>query len=653
MSEPSSSGRHLPYQPGLDGLRALAVLAVMAYHFGIRALRGGLFGVDLFFVLSGFLITTLLLREFHGADRIDFGGFYARRVRRLFPALMVILIAVTIYAQVTHPFPFIADEMRKDSFASLFYVANWWFAYADLSYFAQFGAPLPLRHVWSLAVEEQWYLVWPVVLLVLLRVSKRNLSVVLGVVVALALASAAWMSHLVEPFSDPSRAYYGTDTRAHTLLVGAGLAIVLHRWPVRRTGAVSRAVQVGGAGALVGCVWVFTSIEGFDQRLYRGGFLLFAIAGAFVVGGIMVDERGPLARLLSIPPLPWIGRLSYGLYLWHWPIAVWINPIQGRFSGFGLLAVRTGVSFAAATASYYLIERPIRTAAWQRLPRPRLATAAAMAVASAVLVAVIWLPVAPPKAAAVVDKRPAAPRPPDRPDDLKVLLVGDSVAWSLGWGLPKQDGLRVSTAAALGCGILPGRMINNGIIHIETGVPPCATERDRWTTAIASLHPDVVVFGYGAWEVYDHIFGTSAYRVYSDRYRKELASTLRDDLDFLRTKTSAPIVFLDAPCMSQPSYQLGEPPNPRNSAERVRWVNEVLDQVVSERSDSVTILRWSAFLCPGGKFQTQLDGVLLRPDGVHFDAESAPTAWRWLQPRLRDLVVESKETNAPAGGSGS
>ncbi len=647
MSDPSHAPRHLSYQPGLDGLRAVAVLAVMLYHFGVQPARGGLLGVDLFFVLSGFLITTLLVREFDGAERIDFGGFYARRIRRLFPAIVVLLCAVTIQQHFVHPPPLIAAEVRKDSLASLFYGANWWFTYSKLSYFAQFGAPLPLRHMWSLAVEEQWYLVWPAVLLVLLRVTRRRLEVVLGIVSVLAVASAVWMSILVKPLADPSRAYYGTDARAHTLLVGSALALALHRWPLRRRVAIGAAQGVGGV-ALVGCFVAFSRLAGYDDRLYRGGFLLFAVLGALVVAGVMADERGPLARLLSVPPLPWIGRLSYGLYLWHWPIAVWINPVGGRFSGITLLAVRTVVSFGAAVASYYLVERPIRTAAWQRLRMPRLATAGSMMGVSAVLTGILFIPVAPPKAA---QKQRLAhiPNAPDRPDDVRVLLVGDSVAWSLGFGASKPEGLRLITAAALGCGILPGRMINNGVVHIETGVPPCATERERWASSIESGDPQVVVFGYGAWEVYDHVFGTDVYKVGTDRYRDELERTLRSDLDFVRSKTQAPIVFLNAPCMRHEGYEVGEQPDPRNSAWRVRWVNDVLRDVVASRHDDVSILDWSSYLCPGGHFRETEDGVVLRPDGVHFTYQSNPYAWKWLGPRLRALVAAGPPPSSPTG----
>lgn len=405
---------------------------------------------------------------------------------------------------------------------------------------------------------------------------------------------------------------------------------------------------------MLACAYFFLFIEGFDDRLYRGGFLLFAVLGAAVVAGVMADERGALARILSLGPLPWVGRISYGLYLWHWPVAVWINPIEGRFSGATLLLIRTVVSFGAATASYYLVERPIRTASWQRLRLPRLSTAGAMGAVSVVLVGGMLIPVSPPSPPAKAAKSPVRhPVPADRPDDLRVLTVGDSVAWSLGWGTPKQAGMRIATAAALGCGILPGRMINNGVIHIETGVPPCATERSRWAQAIENMDPDVIVFGYGAWEVYDHVFGTEVYKVFSDRYRRELLDTLRDDVDFLRSKTSAPIVFLDAPCMHQPSFELGEQPNPRNSASRIRWINGVLDEFVATRHDAVAKLAWSKFLCPDGKFQETFDGVVLRPDGVHFNATTAPIAWEWLRPRLVELVTTlgRAEGDVPARGS--
>src|SRR6478752_1025040 len=215
----------LAHQPALDGVRALAVIAVIMFHAGNVYATAGFIGVDVFLVLSGFLITTLLLRELARTGRVAFGAFWMRRARRLLPALILVLLAVALFGA------FVATDdealgLRGDLLGSLFYVQNWRFVLSGASYFTQFGSPSPLRHMWSLAIEEQWYLIWPLVFLGIVRVAKANLKVITTVVLALAAGSAVLMAVLYHPGGDASRVYYGTDTRAQALLIGAALAVL-------------------------------------------------------------------------------------------------------------------------------------------------------------------------------------------------------------------------------------------------------------------------------------------------------------------------------------------------------------------------------------------------------------------------------------------
>ena len=228
----------LRYEPALDGVRAFAVLAVIGYHADVHSLRGGFLGVDVFFVLSGYLITALLLAEHGDAGRIDVRAFYARRARRLFPALLLVLLGVAAYSGFV---AFSGDRgaIRADALASLLYVQNWHLVWSGASYFTAFAAPSPLRHLWSLAIEEQFYLVWPLALIALLRVARSSRRVLGAAIVAAALASALLMSAMYHAGSDPSRVYYGTDTRAQELLVGALLAVLLSRSP-RVPAAIAR-----------------------------------------------------------------------------------------------------------------------------------------------------------------------------------------------------------------------------------------------------------------------------------------------------------------------------------------------------------------------------------------------------------------------------
>ena len=308
----------LPYLPALDGLRAAAVVAVLLYHAGVGWLPGGYLGVDTFFVLSGFLITALLLAEWQGNGGIALAAFWARRARRLLPALLLVLLAVGAYAAFLAPAHELSS-LRGDSLATLFYGANWRFVASAQGYFDQFVTPSPLRHAWSLAIEEQFYLVWPLVVLGWLRLRRGRTAGLGGFCVALALGSAALMALLAQGAADTSRAYYGTDTRAQAVLVGAALAVAWHRRPDAVAGRPGRLVlALAGVGVLV-TAWLWTSVPDTDRWMYRGGFLLAAVATAAVLAAVARPDPGRAARVLTLAPLRWIGAISYGLYLWHWP----------------------------------------------------------------------------------------------------------------------------------------------------------------------------------------------------------------------------------------------------------------------------------------------------------------------------------------------
>jgi len=362
------SGRHLP---ALDGLRALAILGVMAYHLGLGWAAGGYLGVDLFFVLSGFLITSLLLEEWCESARIRLGAFWGRRARRLFPALLIVLMAVSVYAVVNGRFSTPStggaaidlSGLRGDGLSTLFYFANWHAIYVHQSYFTQFSTPSPLQHTWSLAIEEQFYLVWPLVIVLLLRWARRSWRRVgTGLCVVGALASAAAMAALYHAGSDPSRVYYGTDTRAFDLLVGAGLAMLCAGRVQPGQRARSALHVVAPAAVVVLAVfWVSAGTAGMPTSfMFRGGFLLCALLAALVIADARLVEPGPLGRLLAFRPLRWIGMISYGLYLWHWPIIVYLDQARTGLSGATLDVARIGLTFALSTLSYYLVELPIR-----------------------------------------------------------------------------------------------------------------------------------------------------------------------------------------------------------------------------------------------------------------------------------------------------
>lgn len=351
------------YLPGLDGLRAIAIIGVLLYHAGIDWVPGGFLGVDVFFVLSGFLITSLILEEYDRAGRIDFKRFYIRRARRLLPAVFVLLIAVGLAVLL-----FYRDALsafREDALATLFYLNNWWYILVDQSYFESIGRPPLLKHLWSLAVEEQFYLIWPAVALLLVRRGGRPL--VRRVAVFLAIASTAWMAYLAirggYPIdADPSRAYFGTDSHMMGLVIGAALATVWR--PGRLSANIPRGAQllVTGIGvamiAVIGYFYLF--VGEFTPWLYRGGFLALAVFTAVLIAAA-THPASPLGPILGIGLLRYIGRRSYGIYLWHWPIFMVTRPgIDVPWSDSLTFIVRIAITLSIAEISYRLVEMPIR-----------------------------------------------------------------------------------------------------------------------------------------------------------------------------------------------------------------------------------------------------------------------------------------------------
>ena len=357
---------------GLDGLRAIAVVAVVAFHFDPGLLPGGFLGVDVFFVLSGYLITRMLVSEFAATERIDFSRFYLRRARRLLPAvgaLLVVGLAVSLIWR---------DQLatiRQATAAAAGYVSNWWLAFAHHSYFVSAGRPSMLQHLWSLAVEEQFYLIWPVVALFVLRARGgagepgRAVRRLAATATVLAVLSTTLMAVLAVaddvPYgSDGSRLYYGTDTHSMGLLLGAAagaLAADRLRRPRPIAWRFVWATDTAAALAVAGTIVIFCVAGQYDGWLYRGGFL--AVAAVACVAVSAVARRGSrVGRLLDVTPLRWIAARSYAIYLWHWPIAVVTRPgVDLAWPTLLVQLVRVVVTVGLADVTYRFLEHPIRT----------------------------------------------------------------------------------------------------------------------------------------------------------------------------------------------------------------------------------------------------------------------------------------------------
>ncbi|MEG0772599.1 acyltransferase family protein [Clostridium sp.] len=348
------------YIPGLDGLRAFAVLAVIAYHFNLSFAMGGFLGVDVFFVISGYLITSKILSQLESENKFSLGEFWAKRIRRLLPAL---------YTMITTTFIWVTLFNRKlittvllDGLSSIIYGSNWWFIFHKVSYFDSFNSPSPLKNLWSLAIEEQFYIIWPIALLVGVKVFKNRIKFA-NIVFIIALGSAMLMGIMYKPGLDPSRVYYGTDTRGFELVIGCYMAII---YPINKVlsskAGTTKIKTLNITSMITFTVFILSVIfmNEYQAFLYRGGMFLLSLNAAILTACIC-NPRSYLGGLLSWKPLSLIGKRSYGIYLWHYPIIVLSTPLSQIGQANGLRIFLQLIStFIIAELSYRYIEIPIQ-----------------------------------------------------------------------------------------------------------------------------------------------------------------------------------------------------------------------------------------------------------------------------------------------------
>ena len=664
-----AGGTSIGYVPALDGLRAYAVLAVMAYHAGVGWAGGGFLGVDTFFVLSGFLITTLLVTEWGERGTISLGGFWSRRARRLLPALFLVLIGVAAYARWLAP-PDTLPQLRGDALATLGYAANWHQVAVGQGYFAQAAYPSPLLHTWSLAIEEQFYIVWPLVVLGLLR-WRRSLNALLVLAVVGAVASAAEMALLFHPGGDPSRLYYGTDSRAQSLLIGAALAVVLAgRSPTRSRGGRGTTAITGLIGAAF-MAWALVHASGSTPWLYQGGFALDGLAVAGLIGWLVMDPSGPGARLLSLTPVRYVGRISYGLYLWHWPIFLLIDHARTGLLGWRLLAVRFAITFAVAVLSFHLVEQPIRRGAlsarkaWTLTPAVVGATAAAVVVGTVPALPVVaatnlaksvaavrTLPSYPPGSSVPVnDLVSFPPVPPPPAKQVRLLVVGDSMAFSL--GLPLQElgktfGISVALQTLPGCGLAEGGLVlQRGLVEQVTyglfvrGYTPCTNQYRMWRSAIDHFHPDVVALLDGPWEVRNRTLGSRWTHIGDPVFNALEGQRIEQAIGNLSVG-GATVALLTCPYLQEPEGLNGTP-WPEDNPARVDIYNSLLYQAAAQNPATAVVVPLAQPLSPGGVYQPVIDGVRVRDsDGLHLTSAGV----QWLAPWLLPILARLGEPHA-------
>ncbi|CPR12940.1 acyltransferase [Mycobacterium bohemicum DSM 44277] len=596
--------------PALDGLRAIAVTLVLVGHGGIPGVSGGFIGVDVFFVLSGFLITSLLLDELRRTGRIELTGFWIRRARRLLPALMLMVLTVAA-ARGLLPDQALTG-LRDDAIAAFLWVANWRFVAQKTDYFTQGAPPSPLQHTWSLGVEEQYYFVWPVLLiavtlLLAARARRRHGRATVGgvrfaifVVASLGALASAALTVVVASHGTRDRVYFGTDTRAQALLVGAAAAALLVRdWPSLNRGwcligtrwgrRVARVLPMTGLAGLAAATHYATGAAGeFRHGLLSG----VAIAAVLVIAPVALEQRGAVARALAWRPLVWLGTISYGVYLWHWPIFLALNGERTGWAGLPLFAARCAATVAAAGASWWLIEQPIRR----------------------------WRPPG--------GSRPA-PRDPNRP--FTVSVFGDSIGWTWMHYLPPTPGFAFLDHTVIGCSLVRGtpyRYIGQTLEQRSE----CDGWPIRWAAQVAQDQPDVALLIIGRWETVDRVNEGQWTHIGDPTFDAYLNGELERALNIVGS-TGVRVVVATVPYSRG-----GEKPDgrlyPEDQPERVNLWNTMLRKTAAHHPN-VQLLDLNKKLCPDGVYTAKVDGIKVRSDGVHLTPEGVKWLTPWLEESLR------------------
>jgi len=659
----------LRYLPSLDGLRALAVVAVIVYHANPRWLPGGFIGVETFFVISGYLITLLLVSESEETGRVDLRAFWVRRARRLLPALWLLLIGVTTYAAVFERGDL--GRLRGDVVAAVLYGFNWFQIWTGTSYFTAFEL-VPLRHLWSLAVEEQYYLVWPLVMAGVLALGRRRLPAVGLAFAGGSAALAAWTAATYRPgrigtidetpeqyvellgraVSRIDLLFLGTPTRAAGLLLGAALATWWRPWRLERAaasrlGTVADVLGAAGTVALVVMALRFhTLVEGVDEGtvgydlLFRGGFAMVDVASLAVVAAA-AHPGARLTRLaLGNAVMRWIGTRSYGLYLYHWPIYLTLTEARTGLSGVALLTVRIAVSVAVAAASYHLVEMPIRHGALRGWARVTGAIGLAGLIVAATVGITYWRAPAetatgdiPPASGTGVLEVPVLTELPP----LRVMFTGDSLPDSLAQGFPQleREGVMVGiNAGRLGCGFAEVGDVRV-LAGLEADPASCgdvyAVARDR----MRAERPDVLALFGGVWEMADRRIDGTWYRYPDPVLDQAVIVGWTRMIETARAEGVQPVI-LTTPYFKREALDGSRTPD--TDPARVAHLNGLLRTVGAQTNTPV--IDTNAFLARDGDFTASLDGRAIRAwDGTHFTPAGAYYTDIYIRNRLVELVA--------------
>lgn len=661
---------------------------VLAFHD--RRLDGGWLGVDLFFTLSGFLITSLLVAETHRSGRVQLGNFWRRRARRLLPAIIAVVGVLMVWGHVGSDPPWVTSDLRGAALASLAYVANWYQTFAGGGYWDLFATtPSPLLHTWSLAIEEQFYLVFPLVAWACARRSRRPVHLLMVVCVAAWVASLA-ATLVLGVIGDANRVYLGTDTRIGSVLVGAILACVLalHGSPVPvpvspstesdRPAAWGERADATAMGALALLAVLWWSTNGEGSFVSRGGLTLHALAVAVVVAVVVRRPVSLTARILSWRPLVLLGTISYGLYLWHWPVFLYVDQ-RLSLSPLPATGVKVGVSLVLATASFFCLERPIRLRGLAAVG----GLAPALGMVAFVVLGVALLPgpqtlesrallaSAPkslddlrplPKLAGVPTSRKPAPtvastttiapepdvdepklvratepagvvsvlaRPGRWPGPVRLLVLGDSVPFLMAEALVAHQGefnLVVANRALPACSAAdPEAERIRGRLLATPG--DCA---GLWVDDAKAFDPDVVIVSLngdvGVELSYAGVWGRTCAPAYQEHFSSRVAERLA-----AFTARGAQVFILTPLLVQEPILRFG-------GSEEARDCVASAERGLAQDMAGVTLVKFGEWLCPdiGARCRTSIGGTdVSRQDGLHFTGDKAMVVWRHLLPVIQ------------------
>ncbi len=682
------SAAPMGYQPGLDGLRAISVIAVVFYHAGFSWMPGGFLGVEVFFVVSGFLITSLLIEERDTTGGVKLRQFWMRRARRLLPALFSVLIAIGIWVALFGTAQQQSD-LHRDYLPGIFYFANWGQIFGGAQYFGNFS---PLRHLWSLAVEEQWYLLWPLAFVLITRRSKRTVdagrSILLAAVVVMVITW--WLASPTLLTSDRTNfLYLSTLTRSSGLLLGAGAAFVWRPWRAK-TAVSSRAgvtLNVAGLGATAVLVYAFTSAHLTDRSIYRWQLAVVSMLSLVVVASVVHPAAVAARSFFSLSPLVALGKRSYGVYLWSWPISVLCGAYDGSWTRF---IAAMSITIVVSEFSYIYIETPIRKGGLRRwFTRPRDTDWSTRTIAAGVVGTVlvgslaiyysrverfdraaggqdvtidlsgVQLPasssipstatifaatdattnaanstVAPAATTAVavattIVVQPAGPA--------RVVIVGDSQAHSLAINLPGgiDSAFTITDGSVEGCSVYDDGRVRSARNGFSRSFADCGGWQDKWGRAATNRDAQIALVVLGAWDVFDVEVDGQMIPFNTPAADQRFVDNLGLGVAALQAAGSK-VALLEVPCMRPKDVSgAGVPALPeRGDDARVAHLNELLRQVAAADPANVSFVRGPTAWCSDETISTDLG---YRWDGVHVYKPGAKLIFETIAPALLSI----------------